>query len=406
MIARQKKRNLIVVAWLLTVALCIAGISLSYFYSEGLLLISVVTGICLVILALFDRGMRGSGGVPVLIYHSVSDDPSWLPWAWGTSITVKAFRQQLDVLKHKNYNVLSTSELYRIKEKGEQLPDKPVVLHFDDGYLDNFVAAAPLLKEYQIPASFYVSTGFIDPSSDIRSVSKSDEGIQWHGYMNCAELKALDSDPLFEIESHGVSHGKIVVSDRKIGVLTEHNWRFYSWLDWSKGKTTHNWYQNNALECLAIGDSIPECDSELTGKKWNNGTQELDTEYESRVKELLRDSKQQLEIILDREVTQFCWPFDRVTPQSHAIALDVGYKLTTGGKGSNLVHEPHDVVSRIHACDYGWGWRWPWGEQLLFHAKLRLFQGNLYWLFLVSPANKLRKIRHKWSPISYVGGQS
>ncbi len=404
MLARHKKRYLLASAW---IVLLFSGLVFcckvfnEYGSSLNLLYSIIATVIALI---LVDNIMRRSNGVPVLIYHSISNDSAWLPWAWGTSIEVNSFQQQLDVLKANNYSVISTYELIRLKKTGESLPYRPVIIHFDDGYLDNHVAAAPLLSKYNFPATFYVSTDFIEPGILIRHVMGPDvdrlKSICWSGYMNHLELKALDANPLFDVESHGGGHGRVQISDRPLTLLSKTNWRHLSWLQWDAFSPKSDWFKANKPMVVNFGEPIFEHDSELTGRRWLNGAVESQEDYESRVVELLTSAKNELQHILGREITQLCWPFDRVTVKSHQLALQVGFIATTGGKGCNASSEPADIISRLHICDYGWGWRWSWGEKLLFHAKLRLFQGNMYWLFLVLMANLLRKLRHKLAPLS------
>ena len=74
------------------------------------------------------------------------------------------FAEHLEVLS-KDYLVMHLSELVRYLKKG-QLPKRGVVLTFDDGYADNFWNAKPLLENFGIPATVFVTSGRIDSPTE------------------------------------------------------------------------------------------------------------------------------------------------------------------------------------------------------------------------------------------------
>ena len=97
----------------------------------------------------------------ILLYHRVtklSSDPQLL------SITEDYFRKHLNVLK-TDYKPLSLCNLVASLKKGKP-PHKGVVVTFDDGYADNHLSAKPLLKEFNIPATFFVCTEHISKQTE------------------------------------------------------------------------------------------------------------------------------------------------------------------------------------------------------------------------------------------------
>ncbi|MBB5035412.1 polysaccharide deacetylase family protein [Prosthecobacter vanneervenii] len=62
----------------------------------------------------------------------------------------------------KDYQVISLSALVEARTKGESLPDNAVVITFDDGYASNYELAFPVLKEFGLHATIFVTTGFLD----------------------------------------------------------------------------------------------------------------------------------------------------------------------------------------------------------------------------------------------------
>lgn len=83
--------------------------------------------------------------VPIIMYHSVLKDPARSgPYV----ISPETLEADLAWLKNAGYTAVFPSELIRYVESGEALPEKPVVLSFDDGYYNNYLYAFPLMQEY------------------------------------------------------------------------------------------------------------------------------------------------------------------------------------------------------------------------------------------------------------------
>jgi len=92
----------------------------------------------------------------ILMYHRVAEvgiDP------WSLCVTPPHFAEHLEVLQ-KYYHPLSLQQLVEALRENK-LPDRAVVVTFDDGYADNLYNAKPLLEKYNIPATFFISTGSI-----------------------------------------------------------------------------------------------------------------------------------------------------------------------------------------------------------------------------------------------------
>jgi len=98
----------------------------------------------------------------VLTFHRILSDLSMNSNANIPMITSKInFELMLDILSSKT-NILSIDDILTYKVSGAKLPENTICITFDDGYLDNFENALPLLKKYEIPATFFVTTQNID----------------------------------------------------------------------------------------------------------------------------------------------------------------------------------------------------------------------------------------------------
>ncbi|MEP7036956.1 MAG: polysaccharide deacetylase family protein, partial [Acidobacteriota bacterium] len=93
----------------------------------------------------------------VLMYHRIADldnDP------WQLAVSSSNFEQQLKVLK-ENYRLISVNELINHLDR-KSIPKHSVCITFDDGYRDNYLTAKPLLEKYKCPATFFISSHYID----------------------------------------------------------------------------------------------------------------------------------------------------------------------------------------------------------------------------------------------------
>jgi peptidoglycan/xylan/chitin deacetylase (PgdA/CDA1 family) len=92
----------------------------------------------------------------ILIYHSIADverDP------FGITVGSADFEGQMDVLSRR-FNVLALGELCAGLDRRE-LPERAVVVTFDDGYANNLAVALPSLAAHRVPATLFVATGYI-----------------------------------------------------------------------------------------------------------------------------------------------------------------------------------------------------------------------------------------------------
>jgi len=120
----------------------------------------------------------------VLMYHSITSDNN--PF----SISPKEFEKQIKYLKENNFKFLNTKDLDDLSK----LPNKSVLITFDDGYENVFINAVPILKKYNIPAVFFISTNVVG------------EEINGVKIMNWEQIKFLSESSLFEIGCHGHNH--------------------------------------------------------------------------------------------------------------------------------------------------------------------------------------------------------
>jgi hypothetical protein len=334
------------------------------------------------------RLMIAPPGVPILTYHSVSPDPAWLPWSKEISVHPDTFERHLRTLRAMGCAVIPSLELVERRGSGRPLPANSVVLHFDDGYLDNWLFAVPLLRRYAMPAAFFASLDFIAPGEAVR-----DGGADCSGYMNWAELKAIDADSSFEVEAHGVDHARVAISERIVDKVTADNWRRLAWVQWARMEgPKHDWYRAEAPPAAPIGTLVPESEGALAAPKFADGARETDAQFRARIAADLVRCREAYAARLGHPPTLFCWPENRVAGAGREVAEKLGYRATTAGNGRNTAAEPPSILSRIHVGDRALGFRWGPAEALRLRATVRLFQGNHYWYLVAAPMDLIRRI--------------
>ena len=125
-------------------------------------------------------------GVAILMYHSVMVEPRLHATTLGEIVhSAEIFRRQMEVIA-RQYHPVSLDEVLLFVQGQKQLPPRPVVVTFDDGYADNFDVAAPILKEFGISGVFYVTVACIDKAvppwvSRLRHAFFSTKKPSWSG---------------------------------------------------------------------------------------------------------------------------------------------------------------------------------------------------------------------------------
>ena len=97
--------------------------------------------------------------IPVLMYHNISED--YPKGAEGANISPQLFRQHMEAILEDGYTPILVKDYYDSAESGKALPEKPIIITFDDGYLSNYEIAYPMLKEMNIPATIFVVTSTV-----------------------------------------------------------------------------------------------------------------------------------------------------------------------------------------------------------------------------------------------------
>lgn len=124
---------------------------------------------------------------PIAMYHAI--DVVTVKGYESVTVRPDKFKQQMEFLKRHKYNIVTLSELTDLINSKERIPWKTICITFDDGYVNNYIYAYPVLKKLTIPATMFVISGFIGKP----------------GYLSAEQIREM-SDNGIDIGSHTKVH--------------------------------------------------------------------------------------------------------------------------------------------------------------------------------------------------------
>ncbi|MEL4457169.1 polysaccharide deacetylase family protein [Lutimonas vermicola] len=260
--------------------------------------------------------------------------------------------------------------------------DNLIHLNYDDGYLDNWVHLFALLKKYNLKATIFMTSDFIDPR-EIRRSQNSSEYHKTHcakdccaGFLSFPEMREMEASGLVEIQSHAKTHtwyfkGPKIVDFWHPGAATKVGgpiwmlWNRFPELKpyyltraekWEKkipygtpiyehGKSleTHQYFPNDEALSIKLIEEVALKEGFFEQDNWrekllefatanadtSKGKYEDKEEYLIRVKEELQVSKQVIEEGLGHQIDGICWPGGGIEKEVIVIAKELGYTYFT-----------------------------------------------------------------------------
>jgi peptidoglycan/xylan/chitin deacetylase (PgdA/CDA1 family) len=134
------------------------------------------------------------------MYHYINDEE---PHKSRLGVSPKSFERQMRFLKEHNYNVTPLAELVGLIKYKKKIPHKTVAITFDDGYLDNYTNGFPILKKYNLPATFFVV------------INRIGKRLGNDEYMNWQQIKELANSGLITIGSQSMNHPNLSEIDSR-----------------------------------------------------------------------------------------------------------------------------------------------------------------------------------------------
>lgn len=139
-------------------------------------------------------GVKTEYKVPCIMYHLIVDDSNK---EGKYIITPLRLEEDIRLIKSMGFTPITSSDLISFANGEGTLPDKPIILTFDDGYYNNYSYAYPLFKRYRIKGIISVIGKYTDDYSKDNAIMDNS-----YSYMNYTQIKELHESGVFEIANH------------------------------------------------------------------------------------------------------------------------------------------------------------------------------------------------------------
>lgn len=319
-------------------------------------------------------------GIPVLYYHSIADHSAKNNWSF-LSIGIDLFKKQIDYLYKNGYNTCNWKELDDHLSGKKALPDKTVMFHFDDGFLDNWSVVFPIMEKVGFKYSIVITPDFIQDGEVRPFVTETtDENKEnWWGYLNKKEIKKMSDSNLVDFQAHGYTHTWYPSSENIIDIYDGAN--FFPHLAWNLepdkkaywllkdfqapvGYPVFEYKKSLELEnrfivneefissiLLAYDAAKSKSDNmeqyQLIRKEYEDkdkgmlGRYETEEESYQRLMKELRTTREFISAITEKPVEYLVFPGGGSSKKVLDLAKEAGYKLVSKGKelntfGSNI----------------------------------------------------------------------
>ena len=146
---------------------------------------------------------QNTKAVPIIMYHQITTDSQGNDYV----LPLKILREDFEYIKKNNFTPVSLNALFQYMKNGKPLPEKPVVITFDDGQKSFLTRVVPLLEEYSYPANVNIIGSLVE------LYTNNQDNNDRYAYLNADDIKTLFAHPLVEIGCH--SYNLHNLNDRK-----------------------------------------------------------------------------------------------------------------------------------------------------------------------------------------------
>ena len=332
--------------------------------------------------------MRKTNSLPVLMYHYISRFPN------SIAVSPELFEEHCQTLAASGWHGVSLAEAEAYFLHGEALPEKSCLITFDDGYLDNYVHAWPILQKYGHKGVIFAVSKKIETSDILRptladiwngnaaleDMPRVDAPFICHenGYalrkdlfFSWAEAREMEKSGVMAVAAHTFAHQGVFIHDDYIGFFlpeersrTFHDPEHFFWglpkFIMGPGMMERAFIPNpemkekimalvpqdetGAFTFAADKTAMRSLEELVASYKPHLGRMETDEEMTKRMEKEIRDGKQILEEKLGHTVSSLCWPWGAYSELSLSIAQQEGFSVFfTTQPGPNAPGSPLTV---------------------------------------------------------------
>ena len=131
--------------------------------------------------------------VPIIMYHSILKDSS----KHGKYVlSPEQLEQDFQYIQEKGFTTITFTDLISYVYNRTSLPEKPIIITFDDGHYNNYVYAVPLLQQYHMKAVISIVGSYTE------TYSKSGETNPNYTYLRWQDIKELSQGEIIEFANH------------------------------------------------------------------------------------------------------------------------------------------------------------------------------------------------------------
>ena len=129
--------------------------------------------------------------VPIIMYHSILKSKT------GTYIvSPDKLEEDLKYISEKGYTTITMTDLIEYVYNDVKLPEKPIIITFDDGYYNNYIYLVPLLEKYDMKAVISIVGEYTDRFSDVNEVNAN------YGHLRWVDVNILIPEGRVEFQNH------------------------------------------------------------------------------------------------------------------------------------------------------------------------------------------------------------
>jgi peptidoglycan/xylan/chitin deacetylase (PgdA/CDA1 family) len=306
-------------------------------------------------------GALPRGQVPVFVFHSLE---------------ARTFRAKLEYLSANRYVTLSADDYFQFLMGTRPVPDRAIVLTFDDGRESLWTVGAPLLRRFGmtgivflIPGRTASRPGPLPPTTDDAPAAPVPAAAGGEGLLSWEQIEALSTSGPFEFQSHTHTHARVHVRPRVVGFVTPESRRGYAGLDvpliHTDGRDlmgeevppgtpilafeprmgeARRFYEDPSIRTAAVR-AVAEGggDAFFTREDWPEilrgtvrrrvpGRWETAAEKEAAIRRELVESRRVIEERTGKPVIHLCHPWHVAGPTARRVMREVGYRTAFAGK--------------------------------------------------------------------------
>ncbi len=247
---------------------------------------------------IFYLALKDENYLTVITYHHLQEAGSFDPQEkGGVIITPERLQEQLEAFKSAGYQTVSLADLQAYYQGQAKLPDKPLLITFDDGYESNYLLAYPILQKLDMQAVIFVI------GANMRDENDPEKGLQL--FMTWQQAQKMEASGLIDIQSHTYD----------LHHMTE----------------------------------TPDGEQALmTARIMINGQQETSEAYKTRIREDLALSQKDLNKYLKHQASALSFPYGSYNQDCLDMASEAGMKLLFSTQpGLNSLNHQLRVYQRI-----------------------------------------------------------